>query len=75
MAFSTRVGGERKAEDNYTHGYSKAVTQSHNLRTAEKYAHHVIPLLATATSVLDVGCGTGSITKGIQGISYELCMC
>ncbi|MGO4583481.1 methyltransferase domain-containing protein [Arthrobacter sp. 2RAF6] len=53
---------EQKPEDVYTHGHHESVVRAHASRTAENSAAFVIPHLAAGTSVLDVGCGPGSIT-------------
>ena len=48
----------------YTHGHGTAVVQAHALRTAEQYARHFINTLRPSDSILDVGCGPGTITRG-----------
>jgi ubiquinone/menaquinone biosynthesis C-methylase UbiE len=46
----------------YTHGHHEAVLRSHRWRTVENSAAYLIPHLGTGVSVLDVGCGPGTIT-------------
>src|SRR5579875_3486177 len=46
----------------YTHGHHESVLRSHQWRTAENSAAYLLPHLAPGTSVLDVGCGPGTIT-------------
>lgn len=46
----------------YTHGHEAAVLASHAQRTAENSAHYLLPVLTAGLSVLDVGCGPGTIT-------------
>ncbi len=46
----------------YTHGHEDAVLASHRWRTVENSAGHVVPLLQRGISLLDVGCGPGTIT-------------
>jgi ubiquinone/menaquinone biosynthesis C-methylase UbiE len=46
----------------YTHGHHESVLRSHTWRTVENSAKFVIPHVKTATSLLDVGCGPGTIT-------------
>ncbi|MCX2748493.1 methyltransferase domain-containing protein [Arthrobacter sp. MI7-26] len=53
---------EQKPEDVYTHGHHESVVRAHASRTAENSAAFVIPHLTAGTSVLDAGCGPGSIT-------------
>jgi ubiquinone/menaquinone biosynthesis C-methylase UbiE len=52
----------QQPEDVYTHGHHESVVRAHASRTAENSAAFVIPHLNRGTSVLDVGCGPGSIT-------------
>lgn len=46
----------------YTHGHAPAVLASHGARAAENSAAYVLPRLRAGMSVLDIGCGPGSIT-------------
>jgi SAM-dependent methyltransferase len=46
----------------YTHGHHESVLRSHRWRTAENSARYLLPHLAPGVSVLDVGCGPGTIT-------------
>lgn len=46
----------------YAHGHSAATVAGHASRTAEFYAAHLLPHLRAGASLLDVGCGPGSIT-------------
>lgn len=46
----------------YAHGHSAATVAGHAARTAEFCAAHLLPHLSPGASVLDVGCGPGSIT-------------
>jgi ubiquinone/menaquinone biosynthesis C-methylase UbiE len=46
----------------YVHGHHESVLRSHAWRTAENSAAYLLPHLASGMSVLDVGCGPGSIT-------------
>ncbi|MFG2065201.1 class I SAM-dependent methyltransferase [Micromonospora sp. NPDC048871] len=46
----------------YTHGHHESVLRSHRWRTAENSAAYLLPHLAPGLSVLDVGCGPGTIT-------------
>lgn len=46
----------------YTHGHHESVLRSHTWRTAENSAAYLLPSLQPGQSVLDVGCGPGTIT-------------
>ncbi len=49
----------------YTHGHHDSVLRSHRWRTVENSAGYLIDRLTPGASVLDVGCGPGSITVDI----------
>jgi SAM-dependent methyltransferase len=51
--------------ERYTHGHPDAVLRSHRWRTVENSAAYLAPLLSPGTTVLDVGCGPGTITADI----------
>lgn len=46
----------------YTHGHDASVLRSHSWRTAENSAGYLLPHLHAGMSLLDVGCGPGTIT-------------
>ncbi|MEU8658603.1 class I SAM-dependent methyltransferase [Actinoplanes philippinensis] len=46
----------------YTHGHHESVLRSHRWRTAENSAAYLLPHLSSGFSLLDVGCGPGTIT-------------
>jgi ubiquinone/menaquinone biosynthesis C-methylase UbiE len=46
----------------YTHGHHESVLRSHRWRTAENSAAYLLAQLKPAMSLLDVGCGPGTIT-------------
>jgi 2-polyprenyl-3-methyl-5-hydroxy-6-metoxy-1,4-benzoquinol methylase len=48
--------------ETYTHGHSDAVLRSHRWRTVENSAGYLGAVLAPGMSLLDVGCGPGTIT-------------
>ncbi len=50
------------SEDTYTHGHHESVLRSHTWRTVENSAAYLIPSLRPGASILDVGCGPGTIT-------------
>src|SRR6201993_4103170 len=54
---------ERPAK--YTHGHHESVLRSHQRRTAEDSAAYLLPHLKAGLSVLDVGCGPGTITADL----------
>jgi SAM-dependent methyltransferase len=49
----------------YTHGHHESVLRSHRWRTAENSAAYLLPYLAAGMSLLDVGCGPGTITADL----------
>jgi SAM-dependent methyltransferase len=49
----------------YTHGHHESVLRSHRWRTAENSAAYLLPHLRPHMTVLDVGCGPGTITLGL----------
>ncbi|WP_205874804.1 class I SAM-dependent methyltransferase [Mycobacterium camsae] len=46
----------------YTHGHHESVLRSHRRRTAEDSAAYLLPHLRPGLSLLDIGCGPGTIT-------------
>jgi len=51
--------------DVYTHGHHESVLRSHRWRTAENSAAYLLAALAPGMSLLDVGCGPGTITADL----------
>jgi SAM-dependent methyltransferase len=49
----------------YTHGHHESVLRSHTWRTAENSAHYLLPHLQAGMSLLDIGCGPGTITADL----------
>lgn len=49
----------------YTHGHHESVLRSHRWRTAENSAAYLLPHLHPGLSLLDVGCGPGTITADL----------
>jgi SAM-dependent methyltransferase len=52
----------------YTHGHHESVLRSHRWRTAENSAGYLLPHLSSGVTVLDVGCGPGTITAELATI-------
>ncbi|TDX81635.1 ubiquinone/menaquinone biosynthesis C-methylase UbiE [Rathayibacter sp. PhB151] len=50
------------ATGRYAHGHHESVLRSHRWRTVENSAGYLLPHLAHGVSILDVGCGPGTIT-------------
>jgi ubiquinone/menaquinone biosynthesis C-methylase UbiE len=53
--------------DRYSHGHHESVLRSHRWRTAENSASFLLSHLAPGMSLLDVGCGPGTITADLAG--------
>ena len=51
--------------DTYTHGHHEAVRRSHRWRTAENSAAYLLPHLRPGMSLLDIGCGPGTLTADL----------
>ncbi|MEB3979830.1 class I SAM-dependent methyltransferase [Mycobacterium sp. 663a-19] len=49
----------------YTHGHHESVLRGHQRRTAEDSAAYLLPHLMPGSSVLDIGCGPGTITADL----------
>lgn len=49
-------------QDVYTHGHTEAVLRSHRWRDVANSAAYLAPHLTAGTTVLDVGCGPGTLT-------------
>jgi SAM-dependent methyltransferase len=49
----------------YTHGHHESVLRSHRWRTAANSAAYLLPHLRPGMSILDVGCGPGTITADL----------
>jgi ubiquinone/menaquinone biosynthesis C-methylase UbiE len=52
----------------YTHGHHETVLRSHRSRTAGNSAAYLLPHLRAGLSLLDVGCGPGTITGDLAGL-------
>ena len=50
-------------DETYTHGHHESVLSSHRWRTAANSAAYLLPWLRPGMSVLDAGCGPGTITR------------
>ena len=50
------------AQQVYTHGHHESVLRSHRWRTVENSAAYLVPHLRPGLTLLDVGCGPGTIT-------------
>ena len=57
--------GEQLTHEKYTHGHAPATVRQHARRTVEEAAAFLLPELRSGMRLLDVGCGPGSITRGL----------
>lgn len=49
----------------YTHGHHESVLRSHRWRTAENSAGYLLPHLRPGLSLVDIGCGPGTLTADL----------
>jgi ubiquinone/menaquinone biosynthesis C-methylase UbiE len=56
----------------YTHGHHESVLRSHSWRTAVNSAGYLLGMLEPGMSLLDVGCGPGTITADLAGLVREV---
>jgi len=49
----------------YTHGHHESVLRSHRWRTAENSAAYLLPHLRPGLSLVDIGCGPGTLTADL----------
>ena len=54
-----------QAQASYTHGHHESVLRGHQRRTAEDSAGYLLAHLQPGLSVLDIGCGPGTITADL----------
>jgi ubiquinone/menaquinone biosynthesis C-methylase UbiE len=59
------VTAEPVRHETYTHGHAAATVRQHGKRTADEAAAFLLPSLRPGMRLLDVGCGPGSITRGL----------
>ena len=59
------MSSEPLRHETYTHGHAPAVVRQHAQRTADEAAAFLLPELSPGLCLLDVGCGPGSITRGL----------
>lgn len=51
--------------DRYTHGHHESVLRSHRWRTADNSAAYLVDRLGPGMTLLDVGCGPGTLTADL----------
>jgi ubiquinone/menaquinone biosynthesis C-methylase UbiE len=63
---------KKKSESaTYTHGHHASVLRSHSWRTARNSAAYLLPHLKPSMTILDIGCGPGTITVDLAGYVAE----
>jgi SAM-dependent methyltransferase len=68
MADESPASSGSGSDPAYTHGHHESVLRAHRWRTAENSAGYLLPHLEPGMSLLDVGCGPGSITMDFARI-------
>lgn len=59
------------AVTSYVHGHDAATLQSHQSRSAQKQAHYMLHLIKPDSTILDVGCGPGTITCDFASLAPQ----
>lgn len=62
------IGSMTSSAGAYLHGHHDSVLRSHRWRTAENSAGYLLGSLQPGMSVLDVGCGPGTITADLAAL-------
>jgi len=65
VSLARTINAVRADQEIYTHGHAPSVLRSHTNRTVANSAAYLAHLLVPGTSVLDVGCGPGTISIDI----------
>jgi ubiquinone/menaquinone biosynthesis C-methylase UbiE len=65
MTEASGPSDESLVREIYTHGHAVATVRQHGQRTASEAAAFILDELRPGMRVLDVGCGPGSITRGL----------
>jgi SAM-dependent methyltransferase len=56
---------EHRERATYTHGHHESVLRSHRTRTVANSAGYLLPMLSADVTLLDIGCGPGTITADL----------
>ncbi|KAI1330230.1 S-adenosyl-L-methionine-dependent methyltransferase [Xylariaceae sp. FL0255] len=62
---------ENQQSHNYKQGYSSHTTSTHESRTADSSASFLLPHIKKTDRILDIGCGSGTITTGLAKLVPE----
>lgn len=61
---------DSKRQARYTHGHHKSVLRAHRRRTAADSADYLLSDLRAGMSLLDIGCGPGTITVDLAALVH-----
>src|ERR1700742_2132037 len=66
--FASQAATMAQEEAVYSHGHHKSVVQDHARRTAQDSARFLLPHIRPHHTILDVGCGPGTITADFAAL-------
>ena len=68
MSTEDQISTVDQPDERYTHGHHESVLRSHSWRTVANSAAYLTPYLTEGATVLDVGCGPGTISADMASM-------